>query len=492
MDGATPINKIKVLYVDDNFISRKKFADSLSKEAYGATFQLELANHADEFLARLDNFRPDVVVLDIHLAEDGTDGVNLLERVKASNPRTVAFMCSNLDDIDTIRTCLARGADDYIAKSYDTGTLALRLVKAFQLAQLQYHGHEARGGNPGSIYAGQTMKRIASRIDALVKSAVTAIYINGESGTGKEVVATMIGEYESSNPFIRVNCGAINPNLLESELFGHVKGAFTGADRDRKGYLQAASNGWLFLDEVACLSPSAQVALLRVLENNEVTPLGSHVPQKVQVRILSASNEPLEDLVAAGRFRKDLWQRLIETQINLPPLRHRKSEIPELVDFFCKTMKGGPYKINPTALKLLESYDWADGNIRELRNCLRAMTELHINKELTLLSFPQRMLHKDPLGPRVASDKAEVSDPDCLKVPIDPKDRFPLNFELLSEKLLSQCIKHILQKSPRLSLRGLADQLAIPKTTLARRIKLLQQKELIDGIDLNGTIHEDH
>jgi DNA-binding NtrC family response regulator len=467
------LEKIKVLYVDDNFVARKKFAEALSQEAFGTTFQLELAQDADDFLARLRAFRPHIVVLDIHLADDGRDGVSLLEKVKSTHPRTVAFMCSNLDDIQTIRSCLERGADDYIAKSYDTGTLPLRLRKAYQLANLQYEANAPRSDFTGVKPVGQTMQRLALRVEALVRSAVTAIHIKGESGTGKEVLATMIGTFESHKPFIRVNCGAISPNLLESELFGHVKGAFTGADRDKKGYLQAASGGWLFLDEVACLSSSAQVALLRVLENNEVLPLGSHQAQKLHIRIISAANEPLDDLVQAGRFRKDLWQRLMETEIILPPLRQRKDEIPELVHHFCQTMTGGPYRINPTALKLLQSYEWADGNIRELRNCLRAMTELHVDRELTLLSLPQRMLHRDP------EPMTEV----YLKIPIDPSDPCPYHFERLAEKLLGQCIRSIIQRTPRVSLRVLADQLAIPKTTLARRIKLLQHNEILDDID---------
>lgn len=476
------LEKIKVLCVDDNFISRKAFAEALSKESFGARFELEQAADSKEFLSKLKNFKPDIVVLDIHLAEDDIDGLGLLARVKGENPEVVAFMRSSQDDAATIRNCLQQGADDFIAKSYDSGALALRLLKAFQLAQFQ-HGKQAESAEAGETpMAGETMQRVAKRVAALVKSAVTAVHIQGESGTGKEVVATMIGSYDRQKPFIRVNCGAINPSLLESELFGHVKGAFTGADRDRKGYIQAAANGWLFLDEVASLSVSAQVALLRVLETNEVTPLGSYSPQKAVVRVISASNEPLETLVGQGRFRRDLWQRLMETQIELPALRHRKEEIPDLVQHFCQTMSGGPYTINPTALKLLQSYDWNDGNVRELRNCLRAMTEVHVNKELTLLSFPQRMLHRqtsvrpEPLG-SLAPDES-----DLIRIPIDAKEVAPYHFENLSDRLLSECVKHITRKTPRISIRDLADKLVIPKSSLARRIKVLQQKNWLDGI----------
>lgn len=475
------LEKIKVLCVDDNFISRKTFAEALFKESFGARFELEQAADSKEFLGKLKSFKPDIVVLDIQLAEDETDGLGLLARVKGENPETVAFMRSSQDDAQTIRSCLQRGADDFIAKSYDSGALALRLLKAFQLAQFQ---HGKQGGGTDLVetpIAGETMQRVAKRVAALVKSAITAVHIQGESGTGKEVVANMIGSYDRQKPFIRVNCGAINPSLLESELFGHVKGAFTGADRDRKGYIQAAANGWLFLDEVASLSVSAQVALLRVLETNEVTPLGSYIPQKAAVRVISASNEPLETLVAQGRFRRDLWQRLIETQIELPALRHRKEEIPDLVQHFCQTMAGGSYTINPTALKLLQSYDWIDGNVRELRNCLRAMTEVHVNKELTLLSFPQRMLNRQiTMGAEQAfvpaSDESNI-----IRIPIDANEVAPYHFENLSDRLLRECVKHITRKSPKISIRELADKLVIPKSSLARRLKVLQQKNGLDG-----------
>ncbi len=474
---------VKVLYVDDNFIARKKFAEALATESYGARFQLELASNAHEFVSRLPNFKPDVVVLDIQLSGDAIDGLGLLEQVKSQRPRAAVFMCSNLEDVATIRSCLELGADDYIAKSYDSGTLALRLLKGFQFKKLQYFSPEH--ARQTSVYAGQTMQKIAARVESLVTSAVTAVHIQGESGTGKEVVASMIGEFEKDRPFIRVNCGAINPSLLESELFGHVKGAFTGADRDRKGFIQAASQGWLFLDEIASLSASAQVALLRVLETNEVIPLGSHVPQKIQVRVISASNEPLAGLVAAGRFRKDLWQRLVETEILLPALRQRKDEIPDLVQLFCRTMTGGPYRIDPTAIKVLQDYDWTDGNVRELRNCLRAMTEFHVNKELTLLSLPARILKRESMPAKTQGPVLPNQDV-ALSISLSSTDSLPFHFETLTDRMLAACVYHLLKKTPGLTIRSLAEQLAIPKTTLARKLKLLEQKGLFHGT----AIHE--
>jgi DNA-binding NtrC family response regulator len=469
---------IKILYVDDSHIARKMFAESLSHKVYDTVFQLELANDPPEFLTKLERFAPDIVVLDIMFASDRHGGFRLLEQVKSLNPHTIVFMCSHLDDIATIRCCLEKGADDFLIKSYDSGTLPLRIIKAMQLGQLQRGQGLPTTHNHKRQFAGHSLQRMAARVEALVHSAVTAIHILGESGTGKEVVASMIGEYETNKPFVRVNCGAISANLLESELFGHVKGAFTGADRDRKGFLQAASGGWIFLDEVACLSSSAQVALLRVIENQEVIPLGAHSPQKIQVRVISATNEPLDDLVAQGRFRRDLWQRLVETELTLSPLRERKDEIPDLVHYFCQTMHGGPYRVDPSALKFLQSYDWKDGNVRELRNCLRSMTEMHINKELTLLSLPPKMLGKGS----GSTSAPKIPEPEHgLMVPIAWDDAIPYNFEALSDRLLVTCIKELLKKAPGASLRSLADSLAIPKSTLARHIQILKQKKLLEA-----------
>jgi DNA-binding NtrC family response regulator len=197
-------------------------------------------------------------------------------------------------------------------------------------------------------------------------------------------------------PFVTVNCAALAPTLLEAELFGAVRGAYTGAQTDRRGVFEAAHRGWLFLDEVACLTTTAQAALLRAVENQEIVRVGDTRPIKVNVRILSATNEDLGALVAAGRFRRDLWQRLCETTLILPPLSARRQEIPELIDHLARELPGGPFEVTPVAKRLLADLDWRDGNIRQLRNCLRAMTEHQTNGILCPQAIPASYLRPLP------------------------------------------------------------------------------------------------
>ncbi len=216
------------------------------------------------------------------------------------------------------------------------------------------------------------MKELLQTLDRIVDSDVT-VYIQGESGTGKELIAKALHRNGSRNekPFVSINCAAFSENLLESELFGHVKGAFTGADKDKKGLFEHANEGSLFLDEVADMSLGMQSKLLRALQENEIKPVGSNQTLKVNVRIISATNKDLKDEIKKGRFRKDLYYRLNVVMLKLPPLRERQQDIPKLVEFFIENNKMGIPKdflsIEPEALKALMLYPWP-GNIRELEN----------------------------------------------------------------------------------------------------------------------------
>ncbi len=329
------------------------------------------------------------------------------------------------------------------------------------------------------------MDAVAKRASRIVKSAVSSVLIFGESGTGKEVVADIFSELVgASGPFLRVNCGAIAPTLLESELFGHVRGAFTGAVSERRGFFEAASGGWIFLDEVASLSPSAQVALLRVLENHEVVRVGSSRPVHVKVRVIAATNERLDGLVAAGKFRKDLWQRLREVEVDLPPLRERPAEIPGLVRYFCQSMPGGPYEVTEPVMEILSLAAWSDGNVRELRNCLRAMTELATpDRRLTPLALPKWLwadfdasASKDNRFETMGLTQGAVRH---LQIDIPEGLANPYHYDDLCDLTLVAVVRRLFKERGKISLRSLSRIIGLSRGTLATKLRGAADKGLV-------------
>lgn len=494
--------ELRVVHLDDDPFELERVQNALEKHALDCSFKVESVATVDAYKARLElPPLPDVVILDIHVGDDGSTGINLADLTRRLSPKTVILMCSTADDISTIADCLNAGADDFISKQSDKGELSLRVYNSYRLAKLKMGGDAASGaadkaaGRP----VGATMEKVSRRVPLIIESAITAVFIRGESGTGKEVVADQFGSHlPSSQSFVKVNCGAIAPTLLESELFGHVKGAFTGATADKRGLLEAASGGWIFLDEVATLSASAQVALLRVLENQEVLRVGATKPVSINVRVLSATNEPMEKLVKAGKFRADLWQRLRETEIVLPPLRERPGEIKALIEHFCRTMPGGPYTVSGPVMEVLTNFAWKEGNIRELRNCLRAMTEMHINKMLTPLGIPERIWEELGDKPGVQDDEVETpsgASPGAaagasagpeLTIRWSPGDE--LNFEMMSDLLLIELTRKLYREKGKLSLRGLAQAIGMSRSTLSTRLKGIVQRNLIDLADLSRMV----
>jgi len=486
-----------LIHLDDNPFELERFAAALDPEILGE-YRLESLDKLEQYRSRMTQApTPDLVILDIHLDLALKGGVSLVKETREALPSVVILMCSAMDDVATISECLQGGADDFLSKRSDRGEVNLRLRQSYQLARVKRGTSLEQTISEHSrripAIAGRTLEKIARRIPLILSSAVSAVHLEGESGTGKEVVADLFAHFlPDATPFVRVNCGAIAPTLLESELFGHVKGAFTGAMSDKKGLLETASGGWIFLDEVATLSPSAQVALLRVLENQELIRVGAVSPRPIQVRVLSAANERISELVRQGKFRKDLWQRLCETEITLAPLRERPEEIEALVRHFSSTMPGGPYHISETALEVLCSIPWRSGNVRELRNCLRAMTELHVNKLLTPLSIPARVWKQveDPEGvellptdevvrPVIPASPA-VRIPEGLVLPWNPTE--PISFDFLADQLLLEVLRKLAATRPRLSLREAARCIGMSRSTLSGRLKGLVQKNLV-GIE---------
>jgi len=492
---------LRVLHLDDEPFELERLANALEQTPLECSFVVESIESVEKYRARIAKSpAPDIVILDIHIDASLRGGVSLVEETRELHPDVVILMCSAMDDVATIAECLSLGADDFLSKRSDRRELSLRVHNSYKLSKLKRGIGPARSDNTAAgrvkpQYVGITLEKIARRVPNVIGSAISAVHVQGESGTGKEMVADLFASHlGESVPFVKVNCGAITPTLLESELFGHVKGAFTGALSDKKGLIETASGGWIFLDEVASLSPSAQVALLRVLENQELLRVGSTTPKPIQVRILSATNEPLPLLVKHGKFRKDLWQRLCETEIDLPPLRERQDEIEPLVKHFCAVMPGGPYQISEPAFEVLSNLTWRSGNIRELRNCLRAMTELHVNKLLTPLAIPERVWKQiddssdgEEAGEQESAKEAKkplaatrASDEILLRI----DGTQPLSYDLLSDMLLLELTRKLTEKKGKLSLRQLAKSIGISRSTLSGRLKGLVHKNLIELGDL--------
>lgn len=470
---------LRVLHVDDDIFQLERMQSLLKRSQ--SKFAIDLTSLLrPEDLQRylIDHSHFDLLICDVKFSEHELSGALLVEQVRSALPHAVVLMYSSFNDPQVIGTCLQAGADDFVMKDLDDDRLIKTLLTTYELCRgLRVQSNKQHSVLPSRHgIVGATLHAVAQRLVLILRSAVSSIHVHGESGTGKEVVADLLAEaLPDGIPFVRINCAAITASLMESELFGYVRGAFTGAQNDRAGLLEAADGGWVFLDEVGMLSPAAQAALLRVLENQEVRRVGSTRPRKIQIKVLSATNEVLPDLVAAGKFRLDLWQRLCESEISLPPLRERVSEISALVQYFAGAMEGGPYQVSRAALQVLKAVPWREGNVRELRNCLRAMTELHVNRILTPMSIPPRVW--DQYYEASSSDK-KVAPPSTLAMLLPGDPEGSLDYAHWSDVLLLELARRA-AGGKQMSLRQLAQIIGISRSTLSVRLRQLLESGLV-------------
>jgi two-component system response regulator AtoC len=368
------VTEARILVVDDEENIRHMLSLLLKKEGYAVTTATDGLTALDA-LSRGDF---DAILCDMRMP--GLDGMALLRELQQRHVSTTVIMMSAYADIDDALEAIKAGAYDYVAKPFRKEEILFTLRKAEERHRLRSElaslRRAARGGRSfhGIVSRAPSMTRIFDQIRKVADYRSTVL-LSGESGTGKEMVARAL-HLESSRrdkPFVPVNCGAIPEPLLESELFGHVKGAFTDASRDKKGLFEEADGGTLFLDEIGDLPVQLQVKLLRVLQESEIRRVGDNRARKIDVRIVAASHRNLDDLVREGRFREDLFYRLNVLPVRLPSLRDRREDIPLLVDHFvsryAQAMNIDARGVSPQAMALLTEYDWP-GNVRELENVI--------------------------------------------------------------------------------------------------------------------------
>jgi DNA-binding NtrC family response regulator len=363
----------RILVVDDDAPIRRTFDEHLTEAGY----EVRTAVNAEEALALLEEFDPALVVTDIRMP--GMSGLELLRRIRQVSDVDVAVITA-YEEMKTAMEAMQAGAYDYLVKPLDLTAiehLVQRCIRDRTLRRRMDHlAAEAAEGHDLKQLVGRDPKMIEIyKLMGVLSRNRATVLITGETGTGKERIARSIhfNSPQAAEPFIAVNCTALPEHLLESELFGHVKGAFTGAVGSRRGYFEMAGSGTLLLDEIGDAPPELQAKLLRVLEDQEFFPVGSERPRRTRARVMAASQRPLADLVREGRFREDLHFRLKVVEIHLPPLRDRKGDIPLLAEHLLAKIGEELHTrvrgITPEAMNRLRSYNWP-GNVRELEHAL--------------------------------------------------------------------------------------------------------------------------
>jgi DNA-binding NtrC family response regulator len=375
----------KILVIEDEAAIRRVLIKILSEE--NEQYELEEAEDGQKGLDMIKKNDYDLALCDIKMPK--MDGVEVLQASRKIKPEIPFIMISGHGDLDTAVNTMRLGAFDYISKPPDLNRLLTTVRNALDRKELVVENKNLKKKVSKNYEMIGESKQISNIKEIIDKVAPTdaRVLITGSNGTGKELVAHWIHQKsERSNaPFVEVNCAAIPSELIESELFGHVKGAFTSAIKDRAGKFETANKGTIFLDEIGDMSLSAQAKVLRALQENKISRVGSDKDINVDVRVVAATNKDLQEEIGAGRFREDLYHRLAVILVRVPSLNERREDIPLLIDHFSEKIAGehgaAPKKFSSKALSLLKEYDWT-GNIRELRNVVERLTILG-NEEIT-------------------------------------------------------------------------------------------------------------
>lgn len=393
------MDQLSLLIVDDEVGVRESL-----RLIFGKAFQIHEASSSADAIQKIKLQKPDIVLLDILMP--GSDGLEILRQIKAIQPESEVIMLTALNTARTAFTARESGAFDYVTKPFDVDELRLRVGRALeriQLARELDRLKEEVGRKYGIDNIVGKSKAMAEvfRAVSMVAGKKSTVLITGESGTGKELIARAVHHNSDrrNKPFVVVNCAALPETLIESELFGYERGAFTNAYQRKIGYFELADGGTLFLDEIGEMSFSTQSKFLRAIETETFSRLGGTEENKVDVRVIAASNRDLEKLSQTGGFRLDLFYRLAVVHLRLPSLRERKDDIPLLVDHFLKLKSRensmSPKTLSPEVVDCLMGYSWP-GNIRELENLLERLTVLSPHEMVPLKDLPESMQHQDP------------------------------------------------------------------------------------------------
>jgi two-component system response regulator HydG len=390
--AAEPAGPIRLLVVDNDIVHARTMGEALGRLGLDVT----VVGSGGEGARRIGQETFDVVVTDLMMNDIG--GLEILARAKQASPETEVIVVTGHGTIPSAVLAMQQGAFTYLQKPLDLGHLRAAVEKASEGIRLKRQNLELnrrldeKFGFEGVVGSSPQLLALIERMKRIAPTDVTVL-IQGETGTGKELVAQAIHQNSprKSKPFVALNCAALSENILESELFGHVKGAFTDASSDRVGKFEYANGGTLFLDEVGDMPMATQIKLLRVLESGEITRVGSNTPVRVNVRILSATNRNLEDAIASGAFRSDLYHRLKVVTVAIPPLRDRSGDIPLLIEHFVKQFAkrhGKQIKgVSLAARVKLGSYPWP-GNVRQLRNVVESMVVVDCDETLDVDDLP--------------------------------------------------------------------------------------------------------
>jgi DNA-binding NtrC family response regulator len=403
--------KPKALVVDDE----KNILNTIGICLESIGIEAILCSKPQDVLQLLQQNRFDVAFVDLKMSP--MDGIEVLSEIKQYSPGTTVIIMTAHGSIDTAVVAIKKGAYDYLQKPFDFEELKLFTRKVFEHHQLVHEMAELREelasiqGSRDIITRNRSMIELLDLAARVAESSIS-ILIEGESGTGKELVAHFVHRKSdrAEKPFVKVNCAAIPEQLLESELFGHVRGAFTGALKDRQGRFEAADGGTIFLDEIGELSSSIQSKLLRILQTKDFERVGENITRIVDVRVISATNRNLDEALKEGSFREDLFYRLNGVRIKLPPLRERPEDVPFLIHHFLKKFsKDRNIEIAPDADKALKAYRWS-GNVRELENVIERAALLSANGVIGMNHLPEEI--------RIASEPKALSLEEAEKVQI--------------------------------------------------------------------------
>jgi DNA-binding NtrC family response regulator len=465
-----------ILVVDDEAEIREGLELLLSTEGYGVA----LADSGDAGLARLEEHPFDLLLLDVSLPD--RNGLDLLREIRRRDAHLPIILITAFGSIDMARAAFKGGAQDYITKPWSNDELLAQVAQAVEGRRLREENVQLkralkqRYNFPNIIGKSEKMLRILDLVGQVASSRSTVL-IAGESGTGKELIAKAIhsASPRADKPFVPVNTGSIPVDLLESQLFGHVKGAFTSAVASKKGLFEVADQGTIFFDEISTIGPETQAKLLRVIQEREFMRLGGTETIKVDVRILAASNVDLMTLVREGRFREDLFHRLNVISLQLPPLRERKEDIPLLVEHFlaryCEENAKPTRRFTNAAMKLLMDYDWP-GNVREIENVVERAVVLSIQEWMDADLLPENIVTKEIIkGVRLQLAEFMPALPGEPGARVAADNPSPSLFQIM-EEVERRVITDMLERT-NWNQTEAAERFQIPLSTLNQKIKRL-------------------